>query len=210
MDRRFHSRLMQGYNNMPIHKNIISVQCSNCDGWCHMRRCSGLVNHKARTANFIVPCSSQAAQTCQNDNTSPPSTLGATSVTPTAIYDVRVPPTTVSVNISEPTSNISTLSTIRSSPFITTPVITSNLSSIKAHVDCSATPTNIDSTSLSFNIMQLNCNGLRDKLQEILRFMQMNNVLVAALQETKFSELCSLTAPGFIIGSKEYPCLPYT
>ena len=29
--------------NMPIHKNIISVQCGNCEGWCHMRRCSGLV-----------------------------------------------------------------------------------------------------------------------------------------------------------------------
>ena len=98
-----------------------------------------------------------------------------------AIYDVRVPPTTVSVNISQPKSNINTLSTIGSSPFITTPVIFSNLSSITAHVDYSATPTNIDSTSLSFNIMQMNCNGLRDKLQEILRFMQMNNVLVAAL-----------------------------
>ena len=96
--------------NMPIYKNIISVQC---EGWCHMRRCSGLVNHKARTANFIAPCCSQAAQICQNYNTSPPSTLGATSVTPTGIYDVRVPPTTVSVNISQPTSNISSiLSTI--------------------------------------------------------------------------------------------------
>ena len=40
--------------NMPIHKNIISVQCSNCEGWCHKRRCSGLVNHKARPANFIA------------------------------------------------------------------------------------------------------------------------------------------------------------
>ena len=71
--------------NMPIHKNIISVQCSNCEGWCHMRRCSGLVNHKARTTNFITPCCSQAAQTCQNDNTSPPSTPGATSIIPTIL-----------------------------------------------------------------------------------------------------------------------------
>ena len=96
---------------------------------------------------------------------------------------------------SQPTSNINTLSTIGSSPFITAPVITSNLSSITAHVDCLATPTNIDSTSLSFNIMQLNCNGLRDKLQEILRFMQMN--------KTKLSQLCSLTAPGYNIVRKD-------
>ena len=92
MDRRFHSRLLQEQQgqravwictvcNMPIHKNIISVQCSNCEGWCHMRRCSGIVNHKARTANFIAQCCSQAAQICQNDNTSPPSTPGATSNT---------------------------------------------------------------------------------------------------------------------------------
>ena len=98
-----------------------------------MRRCSGLVNHKARTANFITPCCSQAAQICQNDNTNRPSTI----VTSISIYDARVPTTTVSVNISQPTSNISN-----------TIGITSNLSSITAHVDCSATPTNIDSTSL--------------------------------------------------------------
>ena len=55
-----------------------------------MRRCSGLVNHKARTATFITPCCSQAEQICQNANTSTPSTQGATSVTPTAIYDDRL------------------------------------------------------------------------------------------------------------------------
>ena len=51
--------------------------------------------------------------------------------------------------------------------------------------------------------MQLNCNGLRDKLQEILRFMQMNNILVAALQETNLSQLCSLTAPEYNIVRKD-------
>ena len=33
--------------------------------------------------------------------------------------------------------------------------------------------------------------------------MQMNNVLVAALQETKLSQLCSLTAPEYNIVSKD-------
>ena len=99
--------------------------------------------------------------------------------------------------------NINTLSTIGSSPFITTPVITSNLSSITAHIDYSSAHSNIDSTSWSFNIMQLNFKGLRDKLQEILRFMQMNNVLVAALQETKLSQLCSLTAAEYNIARKD-------
>ena len=55
----------------------------------------------------------------------PPSTPGATSVTPIAICEVRVPSATVSINISQPTSNINTLSTIGSSPFIATPVISS-------------------------------------------------------------------------------------
>ena len=55
-----------------------------------MRRCSGLVNHKARTATFITLCCSQAEQIRQNVNTSAPSTQDATSVTPTGIYDDRV------------------------------------------------------------------------------------------------------------------------
>ena len=144
--------------------------------WCYVGRCSVMVNHKVRRTNFIAPCCSQAAQTCQNDNTSPPLTPGATSITSTEIYDARVPPTIVSNNISQTTSNISNiLSTIGSSPFITTKVITGILLSTTAHVDCSATPTNMDSTSLSFIIMQLNCNGLRDKLLEILAFIQITN-----------------------------------
>ena len=45
--------------------------------------------------------------------------------------------------------------------------------------------------------MQLTCSGLKGKLQAIiLRFMQMNNVLVDAAHETKLSKLC-LTAPRY-------------
>ena len=49
----------------------------------------------------------------------------------------------------------------------------------------------------------MNFNGLRDKLQEILRSMQINNVLVAAFKETKLSQLCNLTIPGYIIVRKD-------
>ena len=58
---------------------------------------------KSKPTNFIAPSCSQAIQTCRNDTTGSPSTPGATIVSQTAIY-VRVPPTTVSVNISKPAS----------------------------------------------------------------------------------------------------------
>ena len=35
---------------------------SNCEGWCHMRRCSGLVNHKPRSPNFNAPCSTHRSE----------------------------------------------------------------------------------------------------------------------------------------------------
>ena len=37
--------------------------------------------------------------------------------------------------------------------------------------------------------------------------MQMNNVVVPALQETKLSQLCSLTAPGYNIVRNDRTCL---
>lgn len=36
----------------------------------------------------------------------------------------------------------------------------------------------------SLKILHWNCNGLKDKLQELLHFMEKNNILTATLQET--------------------------
>lgn len=35
--------------------------------------------------------------------------------------------------------------------------------------------------------LQFGCNGIRDKLHEILRFMEQNNIVIAALKETKLT-----------------------
>ncbi|XP_046802955.1 uncharacterized protein LOC124418958 [Lucilia cuprina] len=42
------------------------------------------------------------------------------------------------------------------------------------------------------SILQFNCNGLQSKLPEITRFMQLNNIVVAAVQETKLTSNSSL------------------
>lgn len=48
-------------------------------------------------------------------------------------------------------------------------------------------------------ILQYNCNGLRDKLQEILHFMDSNNILIAALQETKLTARSHISTPNHAI-----------
>lgn len=45
-------------------------------------------------------------------------------------------------------------------------------------------------------ILQFNCNGLRDKLQEILNFMEQHNIQIAALQETKLSSRSNVSSPN--------------
>ncbi|XP_061391114.1 uncharacterized protein LOC133326510 [Musca vetustissima] len=48
----------------------------------------------------------------------------------------------------------------------------------------------------SFLIIQFNCNGLRNKVIEITNFRHENNILIAALQETKLTSSCSLSSSG--------------
>ncbi|GAB0099134.1 hypothetical protein DMENIID0001_149740 [Sergentomyia squamirostris] len=43
-----------------------------------------------------------------------------------------------------------------------------------------------------FGIMQLNCNGLRNKIDELVNFMCNNRILVAAIQESKLPKTCNL------------------
>lgn len=38
-------------------------------------------------------------------------------------------------------------------------------------------------------ILQFNCNRLRSKLQEIVRFMEQHNILIADIQEPKFTAI---------------------
>ncbi|XP_017468713.1 PREDICTED: uncharacterized protein LOC108360790 isoform X1 [Rhagoletis zephyria] len=37
-----------------IHDRSISVRCTNCNRWCHLRQCSGLNSHREWQANFIA------------------------------------------------------------------------------------------------------------------------------------------------------------
>lgn len=45
----------------------------------------------------------------------------------------------------------------------------------------------------AFKILLLNCNGPRGKIVEIVSFMHVNNIPIAATQETKFTSDCALS-----------------
>lgn len=51
----------------------------------------------------------------------------------------------------------------------------------------------------SLNILQLNCNGLRSKLDEIVHFMEKNDVLIATIQETKLNLNVNVSLPNYTI-----------
>ncbi|WP_333764851.1 reverse transcriptase domain-containing protein [Streptomyces sp. IBSBF 2390] len=52
-------------------------------------------------------------------------------------------------------------------------------------------------------ILQLNCNGVRDKIQEIIHYMEQNNISIAAIQETKLSLNSRLNVPDYTLVRKD-------
>ncbi|XP_059220243.1 uncharacterized protein LOC131995533 [Stomoxys calcitrans] len=53
-------------------------------------------------------------------------------------------------------------------------------------------PTIARPVSGNVSFLQLNCNGLRGKIDEIVDFMSRKSISVAAIQETKLTNTCSL------------------
>uniref|UniRef100_A0A8D8X0Y9 Endonuclease/exonuclease/phosphatase domain-containing protein n=1 Tax=Cacopsylla melanoneura TaxID=428564 RepID=A0A8D8X0Y9_9HEMI len=56
-----------------------------------------------------------------------------------------------------------------------------------------------DLNQLPLGILQFNCNGLRDKIHDIVHFMTNNNIKIAAIQESKLNQRIDLTIPCFDI-----------
>ena len=57
---------------------------------------------------------------------------------------------------------------------------------------------------IDFKILQFNCNGLRNKVTEILNWMNKKDIKIAAFQETKLSEKVQLSDLGdFILIRKD-------
>lgn len=52
-------------------------------------------------------------------------------------------------------------------------------------------------------MIQLNCNGLRYKITEVIYFMERHEIQVAAIQETKRAQNITLRAPGYDIIKKD-------
>lgn len=51
----------------------------------------------------------------------------------------------------------------------------------------------------TLRILQLNCNGLRRRIAEIVRFMEQNSIQIAALQETKLNSTMDLNVPNYTL-----------
>lgn len=57
-------------------------------------------------------------------------------------------------------------------------------------------PNNTTISNSSFKILQWNCNGLRGCIQELLNFMNIHEIKVAALQETKMTSTANISTPN--------------
>lgn len=55
--------------------NIHAVRCSNCQVWCHFKRCSGLISTHKYTSSFVASCCKQCKQQL---NQQPPQTIQQT------------------------------------------------------------------------------------------------------------------------------------
>lgn len=114
-----------------LEKNKISVRCNTCNGWSHLKPCSGLQSHNQWNANFSSQC-------CNSTNTN--------------------------------------------------------------NINSSHTNTNQTQAHNPLVILQLNCNGLRFKIHEVIHFMTSNNISIAAIQETKLNQnVVNLSVPGYDI-----------
>ncbi len=59
-------------------------------------------------------------------------------------------------------------------------------------------------STASINLLQWNCNGLRGKIDELILYMDNNDIKVAALQETKLGRLAKLRNPdNYVIVRKD-------
>lgn len=66
--------------------NTTSVQCTVCNNWCHLKRCSDLNSHRDWFADFVASCCSPQSQ---NFSTTPLSTFTQSSVHSPPIGQVR-------------------------------------------------------------------------------------------------------------------------
>ncbi len=63
-----------------LHPNSTSVRCNTCNGWSHLKTCSGLKTHREWTTSYVAPC-------CQRNN----ATSASTAVQPAPCSRTALP-----------------------------------------------------------------------------------------------------------------------
>ena len=170
-----------------VNERFTSVRCSSCHLWCHLRQknnCSQLKSYREYKSNYICPVCKESNQT-----TSQPSQPKPTSQTKPS------QPTQAQVNIqTKVPAHINTKVPNQPQTDVPDRPLTNVLESqTKPNLDFSQ-----DQPDRKYNlkILQLNCNGIKGKIDEILSWMEENKVKIAALQETKLTEKSKMPNTG--------------
>ena len=151
-----------------------SVQCSMCKQWCHLRKdktkdCSKLGNIKKYKNNYTCP-------TC-NNQPSP------TQPTPTPAQKPTLPP--VASGAPSPPPDSPPRGDHGGSQQPSPPTVASGASGPPPD-----TPLRGDiggASKHNIKVLQFNCNGIRNKITEITKWLLDQNIMIAAFQETKLS-----------------------
>ena len=154
--------------------NPTSVQCSTCNNWLHIK-CSGLDNSRQRSKKTTW------TGPCCTNNSVPPANKSPSQrrqrprdQPPSRPARVNAPPPA-----SPPVSPTPPHSTITSSTLPYDP-------------------------EKELKILQYNINGISNKIDETLVYMEENNILIAAIQETKLTEKSKpLKTPNYTLVRKD-------
>ncbi|KAI5727897.1 hypothetical protein M8J77_008348 [Diaphorina citri] len=197
-----------------IRSNTTSVQCNSCSNWCHMKKCTNLTSYKQWTTTFIAECCKGQTILSLPNNLSSHSDISNTftssrspvnnTIRKCAVCSEQIASNTTSVqcnkclnwchirkctnllSINEWNSSFIGTCCLQHSPAPNLPTIQAS-NAIDTLSTANVSQNTPDSDPITFKILQYNCNGLRKKIDEIVNYMETNDILVAAIQETRLT-----------------------
>ena len=140
---------------------VCSVQCNKCKQWCHWRPAASKYANCSKLKNTKLWNLNFICPACDTSDNDKP------------ICDTRQP------------SQVLPRSTAPAQPPAPPPPTPTSPSPSPPPPPPPPHPPPSSNKKFSLKILQFNCNGIRNKLDEIIQFLIANNIKIAALQETK-------------------------
>ena len=167
-----------------------AILCTSCFGWLHVK-CSGLKTSKERKKynHWTGPCCTHPSSKTSNNSPISSTSSSIPSATPSISSVSSSITSTLPTTSSNPPPKTSTRQPILSTSTSTNPPSSSSPPSSPPHPSTTTIPQQPpDSNNTNLNLLQINLNGIKGKISELLHLMSTNNIHIAAIQETKLTE----------------------